>query len=48
MPLKVDFFQFRSNRIRFNEHHISYTEVSDIFGPDAITLYNSNTKIQRE
>jgi len=46
MPLKVEFVDFRANRVRLNEHNIRYIEVDDISDEESTTLYGSDTKIQ--
>jgi hypothetical protein len=46
MPLNVDFFQFRSNRIRLNEYQISYIESQDIPVSNRAVFFGSPTRVK--
>ena len=48
LPLKVEFFYFRSNRVRFAEHGIGYLELTGIAHENSTRLYGSMTRIQSE
>ncbi len=42
--LEVEFREFRSNRIRLDEHHIHFVEVAHLSAPDAGWLAGSSTR----
>lgn len=48
LTAKVEFLNFRSNRVRLTEHGISYLEQTGIRPENSTSLYASETKIQSE